>query len=364
MKNKLISSKDIEKRFEVIRVSLTVLISLVAAFLLISLVSKQPLEALKEFLISPITSLRNFGNVIELFIPLTFAGLSVCVMFQCNQFNMGAEGAFFIGGLAASYMAVNFTIPLGIHPIIAIISGGLSGVLVCIIPAILKVKWSSNEVVSSLMLNYIILFLGTYILQYHMLDTNAGFPASHLLKKTARLQVLIPKTRIHAGLIIVLIFVILTYLFLYKTKWGYSIRMVGQNENFAKYSGISVGSTIILSQVIGGALAGMGGAVEVLGMYTRFSWINLPGYGFDGIIIAILSKNNPKYVPLSAFFLSYLRIGADIMARRTDVAPEVVAIVQSLIILLIAAKMFLNKYKHKKIVENTNRNNELKGEAI
>lgn len=364
MKNKTVTSKEIEQKFEIIRVLVTIAISLVVAFLLISLVSKQPGEALRQFLIAPLTTVRNFGNVVELFIPLTFAGLAVCVMFQCNQFNMGAEGAFFLGGLASSYIAVNFMLPLGIHPMFSIIAGMITGIIVCSIPAVLKVKWGANEVVSSLMLNYIALFLGSYFLQYHMLDTNAGFPATHLLQKTAKLPVIIPKTRIHAGLIIVLIFVVLTYLFLYKTKWGYAIRMVGQNENFAKYSGIGVGSTIVLSQVVGGALAGMGGSVEILGMYTRFSWINLPGYGFDGIIIAILSKNNPKYVPLSAFFLAYLRIGADIMARRTDVAPEVVAIVQSIIILLIAAKMFLNKYKHKKIVENTNRNNKLMEEAI
>lgn len=359
MKNKPVTSKEIEKQFEIIRVLGAIAISLMAAFLLISMVSAQPAEALKQFLFGPVMSMRSFGNVIELMIPLIFAGLSICVMFQCNQFNMAAEGAFFIGGLAASYVAVNFILPYGIHPAMAILAGGAVGVIVCTIPALLKVKWGANEVVSSLMLNYIMLFLGSYILQYFMLDSNAGFPASHLLEKTAKLPVMIPKTRVHAGLILAIALVILVYLFIYKTKWGYAIRMVGQNENFAKYSGIGVGSTIIMSQVIGGALAGMGGATEVLGMYTRFSWISLPGYGFDGIIIAILSKNNPKFVPLSAFFLAYLRIGADIMARRTDVAPEVVAIVQALIILLIAAKMFLNKYKHRKIVENSSKQNKM-----
>ena len=363
MKNKPVTSKEIEKKFEIIRVLVAIAMSLVAAFLLISMVSAQPAEALRQFLVGPVMSMRSFGNVIELMIPLTFAGLAVCVMFQCNQFNMAAEGAFFMGGLAASYIAVNFMLPNGIHPALSIIAGAIAGIIICAIPALLKVKWGANEVVSSLMLNYIMLFLGSYILQYFMLDSNAGFPASHLLQKTAKLPVMIPKTRVHAGLIVAVIFVVLVYMFIYKTKWGYAIRMVGQNENFARYSGIKVGTTVVMSQVIGGALAGMGGATEVLGMYTRFSWINLPGYGFDGIIIAILSKNNPKFVPLAAFFLAYLRIGADIMSRRTDVAPEVVAVVQALIILLIAAKMFLNKYKHRKIVENSNQQNQMK-EAV
>lgn len=353
MKKKVLSSKSIELRFDIIRTLLAILISLVIAFVFIFAVSEEPINALREFFLGPIMSKRNFGNVIELVIPLIFAGLSISVMFQANQFNMAAEGAFFLGGLGASIIAVGIQLPFGIHPIIAILFGGIVGTLVCIIPAILKVVWKANEIVSSLMLNYIILYLGTYILQYFLLDETAGYSASHKFLKTAKLPIIVNKTRVHFGIIIALLLVIITYIFIYKNKKGYAIRMLGQNLNFAKYSGIGVGATIMLSQIIGGFIAGMGGAVQVLGMYTRYSWVSLPGYGFDGIIIAILAKNNPIFVPLSAFFLAYLRIGADIMARRTDVAPEVVSIVQAMIILLIAAKMFLSKYKNRKIIENS-----------
>ena len=164
MENKRQSTKGIEKKFEVIRVFVAVCIALVIAFVLISIVSSSPAEALRQFLIGPLMSGRNFGNVIELTIPLIFSGLAVCVMFQCNQFNMGAEGAFFFGGLAASYVAATFILPAGIHPVIAIFAGGAVGIVICSIPALLKVKWGANEVVSSLMLNYIVLYLGTYIL--------------------------------------------------------------------------------------------------------------------------------------------------------------------------------------------------------
>ncbi len=354
MKNKqVLTSKTIENRFEVFRVVVAIAIAMAVALLLIFFTSKQPFEALYWFLLGPLKSLRNFGNVVQLFIPLTFAGLSIAVMFQCNQFNMAAEGAFFLGGLGAAIVAVKMTLPMGIHPVVAILAGAVLGAIVCAIPGIFKVKWGANEVVSSLMLNYIMLFLGTYVLQYVLLDPSAGYPASNQFPNTATLSVIIPKTGIHVGIILVAFLVVLVYLFMYKTKWGYAIRITGQNEKFAKYSGVGVGSTIILSQLVGGALAGAGGATQVLGMYTRFSWTSLPGYGFDGIIISILAKNNPAYVPLAAFFLAYLRIGADIMSRKTDIAPEVVAIVQALIILLVAAKMFLDKYKHRLIVKNS-----------
>lgn len=354
MKNKqVLTSKMIENRFEVFRVVVAIAIAMVVALLLIFFTSKQPFEALYWFFLGPLLSLRNFGNVIELLIPLTFAGLSIAVMFQCNQFNMAAEGSFFFGGVGATVIAVKFTLPMVIHPFFAILFGAILGAAICAIPGIFKVKWGANEVVSSLMLNYVALFLGTYLLQYFLLDPGAGYPASNLFPDTAKLPVIIAKTGVHTGIFIVAVLVVLVYLFLYKTKWGYAIRITGKNEKFAKYSGISVGSTIILSQIIGGALAGAGGATQVLGMYTRFSWTSLPGFGFDGIIISILAKNNPAYVPLAAFFLAYLRIGADIMSRKTDIAPEIVAIVQAIIILLVAAKMFLDKYKHSMIVKNS-----------
>ena len=113
---------------------------------------------------------------------------------------------------------------------------------------------------------------------------------------------------------------------------------------------------------MGGILAGLGGATEILGMYTRFQYQSLPQFGFDGIMIAILSRYNPMYVPIASLFLAYIRVGADIMSRRTDVPIEIVAVVQAIIIILIAAEMFLEKWKHKKIVENSQKELALKEE--
>lgn len=360
---KALSSKAIENRFDVIRVLAAIAISLIATLLLIAMVSEQPLDALREFMAGPVVSMRNFSNVLNLFVPLCFAGLSVSVMFQCNQINMGSEGAFFIGGLGAAFIGVRMPLPAGVHPAVAILFGAAVGAVVCVIPGIFKVKWGADEVVSSLMINYILLYFGNYILQYHLLDPQAGYPATEPLPETVVLPNLSSKPKVHIGILIALVLVVVVYIFLYKSKWGYELRAVGQNEHFARYAGMGVGSTILLSQIVGGALAGAGGATQVLGMYQRYSWTALPGYGFDGIIIAILAKNSPAFVPFAAFFLAYLRIGADIMSRHTDVATEVVAVVQALIILLVAAKMFLGKMKHKQIVANSERRLQQKQEV-
>lgn len=339
--------------FESIRTLVAIGIALALAVLLITFVSDDPAEALNKFLLGPLASFKRFSNVIEMAIPFIFTGLAVCVMFQAKQFNMIAEGGFFIGGVAAAFIAIKLSLPLGIHPIVAIAFGGFIGGLAGLVPGLLKSRWKADEFVSSLMLNYVLLYGGLYVINYMLRDENAGSMASYLFKESAKLPIIVPGTRLHFGLILAIIAIILTYLFLYRSKWGYSIRMTGLNDRFAEYSGIKTAKVILYSQIIGGALAGIGGATEMMGMYERFQWQSLPGIGFDGILVAILAKNNPLFVPVGAIFLAYLRVGADVMSRSTDVPSEVIIVIQAIMIMLIAGQRFLAKYKHKMIVKNS-----------
>lgn len=339
--------KKISFNFEWIRTSVVILIALVFTLVIILLVSKEPANALREFLLGPVDSMRHVGNVIEMTIPLIFTGLAVSVMFSAEQFNLAAEGAFFAGAIAAAAISLSTNLPVVIHPIVAILGGGILGSLITGIPGYLKVKWNASELVSSLMFNYISLFMGLYIINYFFRDVNAGAMVSERLPETATLINLIYRTRIHFGLIIAILFVLATYYFMFRTKWGYELRVTGQNSRFADYSGIKTLKVFLYAQLLGGFIAGVGGATELLGMYNRFSWQGLPNYGWDGVIVAILARNNPVFVPLAALFLAYLRIGADIMARMSDVQNEVVSLIQGIIIILVVADRFLAKYKHK-----------------
>lgn len=348
------AQRDIESRFEVIRFLLAIALSIGLAFIIIFFVSKMPFEAIRKLFFGPLESVRRFGNVIELTIPLTFTGLAVAVMFQANQFNMGAEGSFYIGGVVATMAALSFSFAKVLHPFVILLLAGIAGGIICAIPAILKIKWNASELVSSLMLNYVFFNLGIYIINNKFRDANAGAMASLRFPDTALLGKIIPRTRIHAGLFIVIVAVIVVYLFLYHTKRGYALRMTGLNMEFANYSGLKTGAVILYSQFIGGFIAGVGGATEMIGMYDRFTWQQLTNYGFDGIIVAILAKQNPIFVPVAAFFLAYLRIGADRMGSGTDVSYEMVSIIQGVIIMLIAAQAFLSKYRQKMIVKGAN----------
>lgn len=338
------------KKFDILRTILSVLIAIGISFIIIFMLSDQPFEAIKYLLIGPLTSKRNMGNVIEAMIPLIFTGTGVCIMFSANQINLAGEGAFHVGGLFAACVGMSLTAKF-VTPAAALLVAGVAGAVFTAIPAVMKIKTTANEMVSSLMINYLALNFGNYMLNNVIGDPKAS-AASYALSDTAELPVLLDGTRIHVGLIIAIAVAVLGYLFLYHTKFGYELRLTGENEEFARYSGISIVRVILLSQLLGGFVAGLGGGVEMLSpLYSRFTWTSLMGYGWDAIIICTLAKKNPLYTPFAALFLAYLRTGASIMARRTDVTLEIVQITQGIIILLVVAEQFLSRYKHKLIAK-------------
>lgn len=354
------NTKKIERRYDIFRTLVAIGIALLLALALVAFISDNPVDAIRQFLFGPVSSFRRFANVIELMIPITFTGLGICIMFQASQINLIGEGVFYFSATVATWVALNLVLPPGIHAAVAIIIAATVGGLIALIPAYLKVKWKANEVVSSIMMNYILHFAGLYFLLYHLKDIASGFNASFIIPASAKLPVLIPKTRVHLGLVLVVFAIIAVYLFLYRSKWGYEIRITGENPNFAKYSGINVKKVMLYAGFLGGALAGMGGAVEILGMYTRFQWERMPGYGWDGMLVAILAKKNPALVPLAAFFLAYLRIGADVISRSAGVPVEFVSVIQAIVIMLVAAEMFLSGLKHRAIAKDSREQIDLK----
>ncbi|MCR2805133.1 ABC transporter permease [Paenibacillus soyae] len=339
------------KYFDAIRTLISVAIALVIAFIIIAFVSEDPLGTIGIFLTGPLSSAAQLGNVVEMAIPLMFTGLSVVLLFRSGMFNLGAEGLFYISGLVAAVIAIYGSMNGFLHPAAAILAGAVVGALLSAIPGIMKAKWNADVLVTSLMFNSILAGVGLYFLNYHLRDAAAFANVSYKFQETALLAKLIPGTRIHAGLILVLLCILATHYFMYHTRWGYELRMTGSNRSFAEFSGIKTGRVIVTVHLIAGLLAGMGGSVEVLGMYTRFQWTDLPGYGLDGALVALLAKNNPLSVIGAALFLAYIRIGADQMSILSDVPAELVSIIQAVIILLISAEQFLKMWKNRKLLK-------------
>lgn len=343
--------QNIEQRFEALRTALAVVISLLIIAVLAFFVSDEPVAAMENLFLGPLSSMRRFGNVLESMIPLTFTGLAITITFSSNRFNLISDSTFHIGGMIAIAFALFSPFPPFVTVIMILILSALFGGVLGFIPAILEKKTGASVLVNSLMLNYVIGHLANYMLNNVVRDQGSSALQSHPLPAGVNLGELISKTRVHWGIFIALGLVVLAHIFMTRTRWGYALRATGQNEAFARYSGVNVSLVTILAQVVGAGIAGLGGAVEILGIYDTYMWTISPGFGFDGVIIATLARNKPSLVPVAAFFLAYIRTGADIMNRATDVPAEIVSIVQAIIIILIASQAFLSSWKQKRIIK-------------
>jgi len=351
--------------FNILRGLAAILLALAVAAVFIFISSDEPLTALKYLLLGPVVSFKATGNVfnttsfltiLAAMIPTIFSGLAVCVMFSANQFNLGGEGAIMLGGFVGALLGIYLKMNTGLHQVVCVLGGALAGGLIMLIPAILKVKLGASEMVTSLMMNYVVMFVILHFLNFVFADRSKGATQTFPFQETAKIPEIIANgTKLTWGFVVALIFVVIIALFMYRTKWGYAIRMIGINQSFAQYSGMQVGTVIILSQVIGGILSGMGGSIEVLGRFGTFLWRELPGYGWLGITIAILAKNNPIFVPFAAFFIAYLNKGCNLMATYSDVPSEMIDIIQAAIFLFFAAEQFLAKYRQRIVVHNTQR---------
>lgn len=339
--------KYILKYFNLIRTIIAILIGVFICFLIIFIISKDPQNGLRYFLIGPFSTIGRLGNVIEMASPIILCGLAIAIPFQAEQFNIGAEGALFISAAVTTGFGVSTSFPKIIHiPLMILVAGGV-GAIWGFIPGILKAKWKASELVITLMMNYVALYLGLYIINFHFRDKKAGFLVSYQLPKSAWFDQFIKDTRIHYGVLLTVVFVILVYIFLYKTKLGYEIRMTGFNLNFAKYGGINTFKVIVLSQIISGFIAGIAGISEVMGIHRRFNWQTTPGYGWDGVVVAIIGRNHPVLIAFASLFIAYLRVSGQVLNLLTDIPSEIVTILESIIILLITAEAFLSQWKYR-----------------
>lgn len=343
--------------FEMIRGLVAIVIAIAVAFVLILLSSDSPGTALECLLIRPVFSggslnVKSIWAILGRMTPIIFTGLGVCVMFSANQFNLAGEGTTMLGGFIGGLIAIYIPMSAGLHPAVCILAGAVVGGLAMLIPAIIKVKLNASEMVCSLMLNYVIMYIILHFLNNTFADRSKGSTQTYPFLETAKVTKLIPGTELTWGFLAALAATAVIAVFMFRTRWGYAIRMIGINESFSKYSGMKVGAVIIASQVIGGLLSGMGGAIEALGRYNTFLWKELPGYGWTGMTVAILAKNNPIMVPFAALFIAYLNRGCELMSIYAGVPSEMIDIIQAVIFLFFAAEQFMAKTRQKIVVKD------------
>lgn len=331
---------DIMNYFSVIRIMAALLLSIVLVFAIIFFVSETPGLAIQKLMTGPLETKRSFFNVIVRAIPLVFTGLGLTLCLKSGIFNISSDASFYMGAVVATAIAIAVPMPNIIHQLVLIGVAAIIGGLISMLPVIVNKYTKVNPVVLAIMANSIFYYFGLSIISSYFLD-NSGSWGSYKFPADARLGTMIKGTTLHYGFVVVILVTLFVIFLMNKTSFGYKVRVTGSNPEFAKASGIKTGAVILLAQFIGGAIAGMGGAIEMVGVYKRFQWQSPTAYVWDGLLIYMLANGNPTFIPLTAFFIAYLRVGAEIMSRATDLDPEIVTFLQGIIILLVASQRFL-----------------------
>src|SRR6266540_4086477 len=332
------------------------LLAVIAAFIvggiLILVVGDNPLVAYRLLIGSALFWPDGIGYTLFYATPLVFTGLAVLVAFRCGLLNIGAEGQLYVASFATAWVGITFAthsawflIPTCL--VAALVAGGAWGA----IPGVLKARFGSHEVINTIMLNFIAVALVSYFTQYHyktpgdpIMETSAIGPGAHIARLGNFIPGLPQRIPLNLAFVLALFSCLLVYLFLWRTKWGYELRATGSNPTAAEYGGISIRKQIIVAMTLSGSLAGMVAINEVLGYRYRYYDGFSDNYGFTGIAVALLGRNHPLGVLISALLFAILqRGGIPVDAFTEHVTKDIVQVLQATIILFVACEAFFGE---------------------
>ena len=279
--------------------------------------------------------------------PLIFTGLAAAVAFRAGFWNIGAEGQFYCGALAATWVGTGLIVlpPILMIPLL-LVAGALSGAAALSIPVVLKTRFSVDEVVTTLLLNFVILLLVSFLIEGPWKDPmSLGWPQAAPIIDEGLLPPLLDRSRLHAGFILAIAAAVVIWLLMTRTTWGYEIRAVGLNRAAAAFAGIPINLTVMRTALISGGIAGIAGVSEVAGLKGYLTLDLSPGFGYAGIAVAMLAQLHPIGVVASAVFLSAVFVGADSMSRDTLVPSYIADVITAASLLLVLLGMMLVRYR-------------------
>lgn len=332
----------------------TPMIAILCAFIfgaiLILLTGKNPIEAYSALFRGAFGTPQAISQTLNKATPLIFTGLAVSIAYQCKSLNIGGEGQLVFGAFGAALAGIFIKgLPIFIHIPIVIVTGFIFGGLWAVIPGLLKIKKDVNTVISTIMMNYVAFSLVSFLINTYFKAGKSDFVSMEAIEETSMLPFLqFGSFRIGAGIILAIVVAIILKIILQKTVLGYEVKAVGSNPSAANTNGISSKKNVLISLIISGGLAGLAGTVDLIGnmmngkLYDGYN----PGYGFDGIPIALLAKGNPLGVIITALLFSVLRTGSVTMQTSVGVSRNIVDAMQGVIILFIAAEYIFTLYKN------------------
>jgi len=310
--------------------------------LVILLSGKDPLAAFKALFTGAFGSFVAVANTLDRSTILIMAGLSAVLAFSTSVKNLGIEGQLIMGAFAGAWVGFSIQgLPSFLHIPLALAAGAVAGGLWSLPPILLKIRWNVEELVTTLMFNYIAVFLTAYLVAFPFKSAGTILPGTDRIADTAKLARLVRGSVLNVGFLIAMVLIFIVYWFLFRTKQGYELRLVGMNRLFSTYSGLPVRRSALLGMVLSGAMAGVGGASIILGFFGRFITEFSRGYGWDGIVISLLAKNNPLGVFPAALFYAALANGSLEMQSATQVPSVLVTTLKGVIMFIVTMQAFL-----------------------
>lgn len=287
--------------------------------------------------------------------PLIFTGLALALGFRCGVFNIGAEGQLFVGATAATFVGFAVTgVPWFVHLPLAIGAGFVGGAVWGFIPGILKARTGAHEVIVTIMLNYTAFNLVGFILKFPGYQREGrSDPISKVTEASAWFPPLIEGLRVNWGFVLALAAAFAVSWFLFRTTKGFEMRAVGFNASAARYAGMSIAASTVLAMVLSGGLAGLAGTSVVLGITRSMTAGLSPGFGFDGIAIALLGRSRPRGIIFASLLFGALRAGSTPMESATGIPGDLVVILQALVIVFVAAPALVRGIYRIRVPETT-----------
>jgi len=321
-------------------IALTVV--LVLSVMIILLIGENPLRVFMVLARGAFGDMEKIAATLLQTTPILLCGVAACIGFRGGMFNVGIEGQLFLGGFAAAWIGFSFELPALLHIPLGLSAAIICGALWVAIPAFFRVRYGTNEVVSTILANYIAVLLTSYLTIF-LFKRPGGWSETPPIHPSAYLPELFSFSRLNIGLLIGLILALIVPCFFRWTRAGYAVTMVGSSPKFAEYGGMNVRKVGFGVLLASGAVGGLAGGIETLGVHHRFMEGFAPGFGFDGVIAALLANGSPLGTIITALFFGALRAGSLALEVETTASREIITVVQALIILTVSADFLIRR---------------------
>ncbi len=321
---------------------LAVAIALALGAIVILAVGESPVRVFRVLFLGAFGDATKIAGTLLQTTPILVCGIAACISLRAGLFNIGVEGQLFMGGFAAAWIGFSFSLPPVLHVLLGLAVAALAGLAWIAIPAFFRARYGANEVVSTILSNYVAVLLTSYLTIF-LFKRPGGWSETPPIHESAYLPAIFDFSRLNWGIVIGLALAVAVWFYFRATPRGYAITTMGSNPKFAEYGGIDIRRQGFYVLLVSGAVGGLAGGIEALGVHRRFMEGFAPGFGFDGVIAALLANGHPLGTIVTALFFGALRNGSLLLEVDTNASREIITVIQALIILAVSAQILMRR---------------------